>query len=227
MIFHDYEQYQRAMSVYMRQKDIFDNYETARLAAMEEKVEEPERYTRLTIVAFLLSFLITGTVGIIISGGYGFYASLFLSTIVSVSIRSAAERFRRKRHKKRFLRRHFSQPRPVYHSKEEETYRRAYQETDERAETEKGTEGTQEQTTQPESKPDEDLRVTSMAQAREILGLPAGRNTMDAAKVSYRARMNEYHPDRVAHLGPELRELAARKALMINLAMQYIEKNLS
>jgi hypothetical protein len=35
-----------------------------------------------------------------------------------------------------------------------------------------------------------------------------------------RARIAEYHPDKLAHLGQELRELAARKALEINLAMR-------
>jgi DnaJ like chaperone protein len=55
--------------------------------------------------------------------------------------------------------------------------------------------------------------------------LPSARITLEAAKVAYKARMLEYHPDRVSHLGPELRELAARKALFINLAMSYIEAN--
>jgi len=35
-----------------------------------------------------------------------------------------------------------------------------------------------------------------------------------------RARIAEYYPDKLAHLGQELRELAARKALEINLAMR-------
>ena len=38
-------------------------------------------------------------------------------------------------------------------------------------------------------------------------------------------RIAEYHPDKVPHLGQELRELVTRKALEINLAMQYIEEN--
>jgi len=39
-------------------------------------------------------------------------------------------------------------------------------------------------------------------------------------RFQYRARIAEYHPDKLAHLGQELRELAARKALEINLAMR-------
>jgi hypothetical protein len=37
----------------------------------------------------------------------------------------------------------------------------------------------------------------------------------------------EYHPDKVAHLGPELRGLAARKTLELNLAMQFIEEHVT
>ena len=35
------------------------------------------------------------------------------------------------------------------------------------------------------------------------------------APSAYRARLTEYHPDEVAHIGKELREVAARKALEI------------
>jgi preprotein translocase subunit Sec63 len=44
-------------------------------------------------------------------------------------------------------------------------------------------------------------------------------------RFQYRVRTTEYHPDKLAHLGQELRELAARKALEINLAMRYIEED--
>jgi DnaJ like chaperone protein len=55
--------------------------------------------------------------------------------------------------------------------------------------------------------------------------MPPGRTTLSAARAAYRARMAEYHPDKTMHLGKELQQLAARKALQINLAMQYIEHN--
>jgi len=42
--------------------------------------------------------------------------------------------------------------------------------------------------------------------------------TPDEIRQAYRQRMSEYHPDKVATLGPELRELAARKAQQINAA---------
>jgi hypothetical protein len=37
----------------------------------------------------------------------------------------------------------------------------------------------------------------------------------------------QYHPDRVAHLGPELRALAARKMVEINAAHQELVRTAS
>lgn len=71
----------------------------------------------------------------------------------------------------------------------------------------------------------DDIRVTSMHRAFEILALPPGKTTLEAAKTVYRERIAGYHPDHVAHLGPELRELARCKALEINLAWQFIEEH--
>jgi len=57
----------------------------------------------------------------------------------------------------------------------------------------------------------------------EILGVSpsASKETIRAA---YRARMQEYHPDKVAHLGEELRELAHRKAQQIQRAYEELCK---
>jgi preprotein translocase subunit Sec63 len=44
--------------------------------------------------------------------------------------------------------------------------------------------------------------------------------SMEEIRQAYRLRMSEYHPDKVAGLGPELRELAERKAKEINGAYQ-------
>jgi len=69
----------------------------------------------------------------------------------------------------------------------------------------------------------DDLRVTSLRQAFEILEIPPGKITLSAAREAYKRRMNEYHPDKTSHLGHELRELSARKALQISLAWRYIQ----
>ncbi len=57
----------------------------------------------------------------------------------------------------------------------------------------------------------------------KVLGiaLSASRETIQAA---YKARMKEYHPDKVAHLGEDLQKLAHRKALEIQQAYQQLRK---
>ena len=75
----------------------------------------------------------------------------------------------------------------------------------------------------PPPRADAGVQVVSMHQAYEILGVPYGKISM--VKAAYRERMRQYHPDRVAHLGKALRDLAATEALRINLAMQFISAN--
>jgi hypothetical protein len=75
----------------------------------------------------------------------------------------------------------------------------------------------------PPPRADNGVQVVSMHQAYEILGVPYGKLSM--VKAAYRERMRQYHPDRVAHLGKALRDLAAIEALKTNLAMQFISAN--
>ena len=44
--------------------------------------------------------------------------------------------------------------------------------------------------------------------------------TPDQIRSAYRSLMPQYHPDKVAHLGQELQDLAQRKSTQINLAYQ-------
>ena len=57
----------------------------------------------------------------------------------------------------------------------------------------------------------------------EVLGIPASASA-ETIQSAYKARMKEYHPDKVAHLGEELQELAHRKALEIQQAYQQLRK---
>jgi len=54
-------------------------------------------------------------------------------------------------------------------------------------------------------------------QPHEILGV-APQASRDAVRAAYKARMQEYHPDKVAHLGEELQQLAHAKSLEIQKA---------
>lgn len=54
-----------------------------------------------------------------------------------------------------------------------------------------------------------------------VLGI-APTASRDAIQSAYRARMQEYHPDKVAHLGEELQRLALEKSQQIQRAYQEL-----
>ena len=56
-----------------------------------------------------------------------------------------------------------------------------------------------------------------------ILGI-APSASQEEIKAAYKARMHEYHPDKVAHLGEELRRVAHRKAIEIQRAYEQVRK---
>jgi hypothetical protein len=56
-----------------------------------------------------------------------------------------------------------------------------------------------------------------------VLGVPEGA-TLDQIRTAYRTLIVQYHPDKVAQLGPELRQLAAEKSQQINDAYQLLER---
>ena len=55
------------------------------------------------------------------------------------------------------------------------------------------------------------------------LGISPGASK-DEIQSAYRARMREYHPDKVAHLGEELQELAHRRSIDIQQAYQRLRR---
>lgn len=54
-----------------------------------------------------------------------------------------------------------------------------------------------------------------------VLGI-APTASREAIQSAYRARMQEYHPDKVAHLGEELQRLALEKSQQIQRAYQQL-----
>jgi DnaJ-domain-containing protein 1 len=67
----------------------------------------------------------------------------------------------------------------------------------------------------------------NVLEALETLSLTTSA-TYEDVKKQYRTLMQQYHPDKVSHLGPEIIDVAKRKSLQINLAYDtvsgYFEK---
>jgi pyruvate/2-oxoglutarate dehydrogenase complex dihydrolipoamide acyltransferase (E2) component len=57
----------------------------------------------------------------------------------------------------------------------------------------------------------------------EVLELPPTADIADI-RIAYRRKIGQYHPDRVANLGPELRAMAERLSKEINLAYEEARK---
>ncbi len=56
----------------------------------------------------------------------------------------------------------------------------------------------------------------------EVLGVTRSASS-DTIQAAYRSRMKEYHPDKVAHLGEELQQLAHEKSQQIQRAYQQLQ----
>lgn len=64
---------------------------------------------------------------------------------------------------------------------------------------------------------------TKAFDAHAVLGVERSASS-DAIQTAYRARMMEYHPDKVAHLGEELQKLAHEKSQEIQRAYQQLRR---
>ncbi|PKM07057.1 MAG: hypothetical protein CVV14_09950 [Gammaproteobacteria bacterium HGW-Gammaproteobacteria-4] len=70
---------------------------------------------------------------------------------------------------------------------------------------------------------DADWLSTRKDDPYRVLGIDASANDAEVEQ-AYRRLMAQYHPDRVAGAGEELRELAGRRASAINAAYDAIQK---
>ncbi|MDP7039475.1 MAG: J domain-containing protein [Myxococcota bacterium] len=57
----------------------------------------------------------------------------------------------------------------------------------------------------------------------EILDVPVGSD-FDAIKAAYQNKIRQYHPDKVADMGPEVRQVAEKHAQEINEAYDILKK---
>lgn len=93
------------------------------------------------------------------------------------------------------------------------------EQNEDRATNEKGSESR----AQEESRRPEPEWQNEFPQWAEILGTHQNASR-DEIRKAYRQRMSEYHPDKVAQLGRELREVAERKSKEINAAYDFVMK---
>ena len=62
------------------------------------------------------------------------------------------------------------------------------------------------------------------SKAYETLGIAPGA-TMKEIKKAYQALIQKYHPDRVADMGPELKDVAEKRTKEINAAYEELKRS--
>jgi DnaJ like chaperone protein len=71
---------------------------------------------------------------------------------------------------------------------------------------------------------DEEFSKAGNADWAALLGISPGAS-VDEIRKAYKSQMSQYHPDKVAALGIELKELAERKSKEINIAYKRAMKD--
>jgi hypothetical protein len=198
----DYGHYQLALKRWKNDRQLFEKVESDRL---KELGAWASKGGPLTGLAFLVGIVVTIFAANRAGSGTGWGTGIG-SLIAVGAVMSAEEHFRRWRHEALFIRQEFNEPAPVYVPP---------------AQPPPG------QEPHPDSAGDDPSieKVTTMRQAYANLGIPPGRISITEVRKIYRNLQNQYHPDKVMHLGKELQELASRKALSFNLAMEFIEQH--
>jgi hypothetical protein len=201
-IHSDYGHYQLALKRWEGDRQVFEKSESDRLAALGAWASKGGP---LTALAFLVGVVVTIFAANRVGSGAGWAAGL--GCLISVgAVMIAEEHFRRWRHHVLFVRQEFSEPAPIYVPPAQPPPRN--EPSLERTRVDPSIE-----------------KVTTMRQAYANLGIAPGRISIDEVRKIYRNLQKQYHPDRVAHLGKEIQELAARRALSFNLAMKFVEEN--
>jgi hypothetical protein len=205
--YKDPAHYETACALWESQDTIFACKEDERLEELEKRIEHSQNCPGLGCLALIISIAI----GVHSGALMGWTVFGLFSVVVLPFHGWCKEKFIRHRLRHELVRRVFDVPRPIL-------VQDPYQDS---------ALPPQEPPPPQEEEPLDAARVTSMRQAFAILEIPPGRTTLAQAHETYRRKISQYHPDRVAHLGPELRELAAKKTLQINLAWAFIQEHRS
>lgn len=106
------------------------------------------------------------------------------------------------------------------HKNENDELKRIIDELNKEKQKEEDSKAEQKQTKQETPQPKAEQTVSS---ACTMLGVSVNASIEDI-KSAYKQRMKEYHPDRVANLGAELKDLARKKTQEFNDAYQFLKK---
>ncbi len=82
----------------------------------------------------------------------------------------------------------------------------------------------QEQKSHRERQAAEEPEKETVADPYAVLGVPRGADK-ETIRAAYRKAAQAYHPDHVAHLGPELQTLARKKFIEIQMAYETLIKS--
>ena len=66
-------------------------------------------------------------------------------------------------------------------------------------------------------------RVPPRRSAYDVLGVPPG-SSIEQIRAAYQTMVQQYHPDKVQGMGPELREVAERRTKEINAAYNELKR---
>jgi DnaJ-domain-containing protein 1 len=204
----DYWHYQLALKRWESDRQLFEKVESDRL---KELGAWASKGGPLTGLAFLVGIVVTIFAANRAGSGAGWGTGIG-SLIAVGAVMNAEEHFRRWRHQALFVRQEYNEPAPVYVPNGQPQPRTG---------------------PPPGQEPPPDSaridpsmqKVTTMRQAYANLGIPPGRISIAEVRKIYRNLQNQYHPDKVMHLGKDFQELAARKSLSFNLAMEFIEQH--
>ena len=69
----------------------------------------------------------------------------------------------------------------------------------------------------------ETINIDNEETAINVLGLKSGKISISDIKSAYREMISKYHPDKVEHLGEEIKKVSLNKTKQINAAYNYLQ----
>jgi hypothetical protein len=110
LLYYDYDQFKLAMQGWDRNRQVFEQNETARLEELKAQVEKAGPLSCLGCLTVVIAAVL---VGVAFGAGAG-WGTVMWGVLVVYLLMTAEQRFRRWRNRAFFVRREFEEPEPVY-----------------------------------------------------------------------------------------------------------------